>query len=155
MKRLLSLFLLLFIAISSFGANYDFQDGNGLYYKITSVDNKTCEIINPNSYDPAPYSGEITIPSSVIYRDAVYKVTGIGMETFAGCTSLTSVIVPNSVVSFGFMAFAGCSHLTSFTIPNSVTSIGEGAFYGCSSLMSIIIPNSVINIASSAFSGCI
>ncbi|MEE1220206.1 MAG: T9SS type A sorting domain-containing protein, partial [Bacteroidales bacterium] len=34
-------------------------------------------------------------------------------------------------------AFWGCSSLTSVTIPNSVTSIGGGAFIGCSSLQNI------------------
>ena len=51
-------------------------------------------------------------------------------------------------------AFSGCSSLTSITIPNRVMSIGSSAFSGCSSLMSITIPNSVINIGDSVFGGC-
>ena len=45
-----------------------------------------------------------------------------------GCTSLTSVTIPNSVTSIGDYAFDDCTSLTSVTIPNSVTSIGSGAF---------------------------
>ena len=56
-------------------------------------------------------------------------------------------IIPPSV-------FAGCSSLTSITIPNSVTSIGSGAFFGCSSLTSMIIPKSVTSIEGALFSGC-
>ena len=71
-----------------------------------------------------------------------------------GCSSLTSVTIPNSVTSIGEGAFLGCSGLTSVTIPNSVTSIGESAFSGCRGLTSVDIPNSVTTIGASAFSGC-
>ena len=73
---------------------------------------------------------------------------------FNGCSSLTSVTIPNSVTSISKFAFKGCSSLTSVTIPNSVTSIGAGVFYGCSGLTSITIPNSVTRIDNAAFSGC-
>ena len=73
---------------------------------------------------------------------------------FAGCSDLTSVIIPDSITSIGKQAFAACSKLTSITIPNSVTSIGWGAFDGCSSLTSVIIPDSVTSIERGAFSRC-
>ena len=81
-------------------------------------------------------------------------MTSIGSGTFNGCSSLTSVTIPNSVTSIGNSAFNGCSGLTSVTIPNSVTSIGQEAFSGCSGLTSVTIPNSVTYIGSYAFSGC-
>ena len=48
---------------------------------------------------------------------------------YSGCSSLTSITIPNSVTSIGDYAFCNCSGLTSITIPNSVTAIGWGAFY--------------------------
>lgn len=45
--------------------------------------------------------------------------------------------------------FCGCSSLTSITIPESVTSIGDNAFSGCGSLTSVMIPDSVTSIGSS------
>ncbi|MDE6293678.1 MAG: leucine-rich repeat domain-containing protein [Clostridiales bacterium] len=70
---------------------------------------------------------------------------------FYDCNGLTSIEIPNSVISIGRQAFYGCSGLTSIEIPNSVTSIGEWAFYGCSGLTSIEISDSVTSIGSSAF----
>ena len=49
----------------------------------------------------------------------IYRPVGLG---------ITSVIIPDTVISIGNYAFYG-NKLTSVTIPNSVTSIGKGAFY--------------------------
>ncbi|MBQ2239705.1 MAG: leucine-rich repeat domain-containing protein, partial [Alistipes sp.] len=61
----------------------------------------------------------------------------IGDLAFEGCSSLTSITIPESVTIIGHGAFYGCSSLTSITIGNGVTSIGEWAFEDCSSLTSI------------------
>ena len=82
------------------------------------------------------------------------SVISIGKCAFGYCSSLTSVTIPNSVTSIGYAAFAYCTYLTSVTIPNSVTSIGESAFFDCHGLTSVTIPNSVTSIGSGAFSYC-
>ena len=82
------------------------------------------------------------------------SVTSIGASAFYGCSSMTSIIIPNSVTSIGDEVFSGCTSLTSVTIHNSVTSIGWVMFSGCTSLTSITIPNSVTSIGDEAFSGC-
>ena len=82
------------------------------------------------------------------------SVTSIGNGAFCDCSSLTSVTIPNRVTSIGWKAFSDCSSLTSITIPNGVTSIGEDAFGECSSLISVTIPNSVTSIGYAAFSNC-
>ncbi|MDR0304980.1 MAG: leucine-rich repeat domain-containing protein, partial [Chitinispirillales bacterium] len=46
-------------------------------------------------------------------------------------TSITKIVIGNSVTSIGGYAFYNCSGLTSVTIGNSVTSIGGYAFYNC------------------------
>lgn len=73
---------------------------------------------------------------------------------YAGCTGLSSVIIPNSVTSIGRDAFYGCTGLLSVTIPNSVTSIGVGVFEGCTRLTSVTIGNSLTSIGEGAFSEC-
>ncbi len=90
--------------------------------------------------------------NSVIPSDG--SVTSIGESAFIGCTSLTSITIPNGMTSIGWGAFEGCTSLTSITIPNGVTAIGAGAFADCIGLTSITIPNSVTTIGNSAFEGC-
>ena len=57
----------------------------------------------------------------------------IESEAFQGCSSLSSISIPNSVKSILYEAFDGCISLTKITIPNSVTNINAYAFHGCSS----------------------
>ena len=78
----------------------------------------------------------------------------INEESFYICTSLTSIIIPNSVSRINQKAFKGCTSLTSVTIGNGVTTIGTEAFFGCSSLTSITIPNNVQTINEEAFNYC-
>ena len=81
-------------------------------------------------------------------------VTSIGDQTFYKCRLLTSITIPDGVTSIGYRAFCNCRSLTSVTIPDSVTSIGMLAFANCTSLTSVTIPDSVTSIGSHAFSYC-
>ena len=100
------------------------------------------------------YFGDIVIPETIEYNGVNYSVTSIGDYAFWGCSSLTSVEIPNSVTSIGYGAFSSCTGLTSVEIPNSVTSIGDYAFAYCIGLTSIVIPNSVTSIGEYAFRNC-
>ena len=82
------------------------------------------------------------------------SVTSIGNSAFSGCSSLTSITIPDSVTSIGNYAFYFCTSLASITIPDGITSIGDQVLYGCTSLTSITIPDSVTSIDEDAFSGC-
>ena len=117
-KQLLLLVSLLLPLVAS----ADAVEIDGIYYNLVSEGQ--AEVTSNQS----EYSGDITIPESVIYNDVTYSVTSIGNYAFLFCTNLTSIEIPNSVTSIGDEAFYFCMSLTSITIPNSVTSIGYNAF---------------------------
>lgn len=83
-----------------------------------------------------------------------YRVVGIDIAAFRGCTFLNSVTIPDSVKEIKTHAFENCTRLSSINIPNSVTSIGFLAFSGCSSLTNINIPASVTRIDFEVFLNC-
>ena len=98
--------------------------------------------------------GDVAILSSINVNGKEYKVTSIKDWAFLDCIDMTSVTIPNSVISIGESAFYGCRGLNSIIIPNSVKTIAEGTFLGCSGLTAVTIPNSVEVIAGSAFEKC-
>ena len=73
-------------------------------------------------------------------------------NAFSGCSSLTGIVISNSVVSIGDSAFLKCTSLISIFIPDSVTRIGNGAFSYCETLINIVIPTSVTNLKGNPFS---
>ena len=157
MKRLKSMLATLAMLLCAISASAEDFSVDGIYYNITSSTDLTVAVTYQGSSDDSysnEYSGSVVIPGTVTYESKTYSVTSIGGSAFYGCSSLTSITIPNSVTSIGDKTFFGCSSLTSVTIPDGVTSIGDDAFSYCRSLTSVTIPNSVTSIGSSAFSDC-
>ena len=159
----ITFFLTILLSMAGFGVSaHDIEvknaDGVTIYYKITSEAGLAVSYRGNrgNYYDSHynEYTGTVNIPSTVKYNGTTYIVKSIGDYAFYGCSSLTSIEIPNSVKSIDYCAFSDCSDLTSIEIPNSVTSVGDFAFSGCSGLTSIEIPNSVTSIGYSVFSRC-
>ncbi len=99
------------------------------------------------------YTGQesdLTIPSVL----GGYPVRKIDKNAFSYCQNLTSVTIPDSVVTIGTSAFHYCKGLTSVTFGDRVTTIGYGAFEDCSGLTSVTIPDSVTTIEWGAFENC-
>ena len=82
------------------------------------------------------------------------SVISIGSYAFMQCPKLLSVIIPNSVMSIGESAFRECSVLSSVTIGNEVKNIAPYVFFDCSELLTVTIGSGVKSIRESAFSGC-
>ena len=143
--------------VTMFAWDYDYVLIGDLYYSLSNITHSA--EVRYKSYSNDTYNEGWTIttaniPASVRYNSKTYSVTSIGERAFSGCSSLTSVTIPNSVTSIGKEAFTDCSSLTSVTIGNNVASIGEEAFFACSSLTSVTIPNSVTSIGDLAFAWC-
>jgi hypothetical protein len=84
-------------------------------------------------------------------------VTSVLMNTFTGCTNLTSITMPK-VTSIAKSAFKGLEQLKSVSMPEIVTlengdSSSTGVFYGCTALESVVMPK-IQTIGDYAFRRC-
>jgi hypothetical protein len=98
------------------------------------------------SSSSVPPKGTVYLPNrTLIEGDLVLPNDGraiiLPMSTFAGQTSLTGIMISDTLTSISGRVFEGCDSLASVTIPDSVTSIGGSAFRNCSSLEAVYISN--------------
>ena len=100
------------------------------------------------------YETDIIIPD--VYNDSngLQKVIGINDIAFYQLENITSVIMPNTIISIGSSAFMGCTELTDITIPRNVEYILDSSFESCTGLTSITFDNGVTSIGALAFSSC-
>ena len=136
-----------FTSIESFGSDCFSRN-----YELNHGFNKKLKSITlPKSLTMIP-GGAFQGCSSLTSIDIPDGVTSIGADAFAGC-SLTSIDIPDGVTIIQSGTFAGCN-LTSINIPDGVTSIGASAFSDCSSLVSIELPDGLDSIAENTFGDC-
>lgn len=148
-------FTLIIALVSSAGSIFASTKVGDLYY-ILNASNKTAEVTyyEGSYYSNYPNLTTVNIPASIEYDGDIYSVISIGENAFTGCSSLKSVVIPNSVLNIKEWAFSECSRLSSVDLGENVVNIGGSCFEDCSSLSSISIPNSVISIGSGVFSKC-
>ncbi len=94
-----------------------------LYYSYDYATHSAVVIKTPNDYPEgsiglgySDYSGDIIIPSSVVYNGERYEVVGIGMGAFAGCKDLRSIKIPSSITNIEKYAIMGCPNLDAIVI---------------------------------------
>jgi len=93
---------------------YEEQDGSAI---ITGFSGNVSSLVIPAAINGIP----VIAVASGAFRDS----------------SLESVIISNGVQKIDWFAFYGSHKLSTVTIPNSVLSIGHAAFDGCASSLSV------------------
>lgn len=117
-------------------------------------------------YCDGPGIREVVIPEGV---------ERVGAFAFRGCSGVSALLLPGTVVSVGPGAFAGsgvtrgeiragveygelayacCGRLEEAVVEGGVTAVPSGAFSRCSALASLSLPLSLRSIGERAFSGC-
>ena len=117
-------------------------------------------------YPAAKEGGHYAVPSGVVIIcdeafDSSYNLTSvdlpeglisIGAGAFSGC-SLISIDLPESLVSIGASAFSN-KNWTSLVLPENLRSVGYGAFSWSDALVSVAILSDTLEIDGGTFSGC-
>lgn len=98
--------------------NYDFESGACFIYKITDSEISIVQY----ACSPEGVNGDV-IPDEI---DG-FPITTIGYRSFHLIEMLESITLPETLVTIEPEAFAGCTMLTSIIIPRSVKEIGDCA----------------------------
>ena len=80
--------------------------------------------------------------------------TVIAGQAFSDCEDITSIKMPNTLITIGGYAFAGCHDIQTLAFPYSIKNISVNAFYNCSQLKSVVISNPKAQIEYGAFGFC-
>lgn len=82
------------------------------------------------------------------------NIKHIGNHAFMNLYDLSSITLPDGLISIGDGAFHRCYNLPSINIPNSVTSIGRDAFFACHSFSSFTFPDKIQTLSESVLQYC-
>ncbi len=115
---------------------YDFVV-DGLYYKVKSEADATCELATQTT-QYATYRGpEVVVPQEVTFEDKAYKVVGLGKMVFRDCRLLEKVELPEGMESLGTYAFSEIYKVKEITLPSTVASLGSYCFRSCTGLETV------------------
>ena len=117
--------------------------------KSTNID--SCNINNNTKFIHSEAFKECDSLSSILLPEGLLS---IGNYAFLSCSNLSSINLPKTLIKIDNNAFMGCSSLTSIEIPEKIYAINDSTFASCSSLENLILSNNLARIDSDAFSGC-
>ncbi len=144
----------------SLGLEYTLNKDNNSYSVVSVGTCQDTDIVIPSKYEDKP-------------------ITAIWANAFNGCTSLTSITIPEAVISIGADAFYDTAYYNNeenwengvlyigthliraktsingtYTIKDGTKCIASSAFYECDNLTSITMPESVTTMGSGVFWKC-
>jgi hypothetical protein len=150
----LTLFLLLTASVAK--AQFAYIT-NGSAIAITGYFGGSNVVIIPSTISGMPVTsiGEIAFYNRLDVSTVTIpnSVISVGAKAFLGC-GLTSIVIPDSVLELGDESFSSCPMLTNAVIGRGVTSLGSYTFGLCPNLTSVLIPNGVTNVGSASFNSC-
>lgn len=97
-----------------------------------------------------PPQGLLLIPEEIDGK----PVTKIIDKSFADCTKITAVILPDSLTNYGVASFLNCTSLRRVKLPLYLTEIEDHLFAGCTCLWDCELPALVEKISIGAFRNC-
>ena len=135
------------------------KNNDGTNYAVKSIG--TCtdkDIVIPNTYEGLPVVGVLpeafmrnTTITSVVIPDSVILIYN---SAFMECTALEKVELGNGLKGIWECAFEYCTNLKEINLPDGLEYIYTHAFNSCSSLKKIVIPDSVTRIEPWVFANC-
>ncbi|MDE5829990.1 MAG: leucine-rich repeat protein [Duncaniella sp.] len=163
-RNLLILTLIFTWPIFMMAQDFSYQ---GINYSVLSTTDLTCQT-KPGSSTTSgtttttiagnsDAAGAVIIPEKVVDASGKeYRVTKIGYQSFTKNKNITSVSLPNTILSIGESAFEYCSAIIGeIKLPKSLTEIGPSAFAECTGITGTIhIPAGVTSVPASAFKRC-
>ena len=155
MKRLICTIIGVFLVFfTSFVAAFTYEyQGQTLEY--TLITGEKCQVAPGNSIKGGnQISGDLHIPSHVVYNDREITVVSIGEYAFSKNSNLISVEIPNSIISIQESAFDRCSSLTTIRMSDEIQTLGAWCFSFCSQLDRISLPETLKYMGDYCFWGC-
>ena len=141
------------------GVGYYFDPETGImdFAEVTSSEPHALTI--PAEIAGAPVrhiEGIVGAPTltSITIPEGVVSLGGSAFAMMGEGETLTEVILPNSLTELGDGAFYNCDNLVRVTLGNSLTVLGQQTFCDCDALPTVTLPDSITIIEQRAFEGC-
>lgn len=138
-----------YVPINADIKTFDSGEGYCLQYFLEQIGNTTGITIYGLSEDSQNYAGNVCVPSAIEGIPVIKISDGAFMNS-----AISSITLPDSIVTIGQRAFYECSNLQAITIPNNVEVIRPYTFFGCTALNTITSPDSLKYVAINACEGC-